>query len=140
MGEVASEKEVEVYMMALQKEMELQDQEQFGKQESAQSNYIVNMKNEQDFAVREANDVINETNQIEEKDKGRVIHKDIEEELDLEDEDGFDLGDDMEDEEPNQDYEEFTGHQEEGKEDDIQEDKDEKSLFIPKAEEIDTNL
>jgi len=122
LGEIASEKEVQLYMKNLQKQMKESDQVQFGKQENAQSNIIVNMKNDQEFDVKEASDVINEVNQIQKKYRGKVMHEEIEGELDLEDDDGFDLGDEMEEQEGSdkdiEDYEEFTGHQkEEGKED-----------------------
>lgn len=117
LGEIASEKEVQLYMKNLQKQMKESDQVQFGKQENAQSNIIVNMKNYQEFDVKEASDVINEVNQIQKKYRGKVMHEEIEGELDLEDDDGFDLGDEMEEQEGSdkdiEDYEEFTGHQKE---------------------------
>lgn len=70
-------------MQALQKEMELCDQEQFGKQESAQSNFIVDVKNEEEFDVKETNDEIADIHEIQDKDRGQLIHQDIEDELDL---------------------------------------------------------
>ncbi|CAI2364797.1 unnamed protein product [Moneuplotes crassus] len=139
LGEIASEREVQNYMQALQKEMELCDQEQFGKQASAQSNYIVNMKNEEEFDIKETNDVINDVHQIEDKDRGHLIHQDIEDELDLDQDDAFDLGDELE--EKSEDLEEFVGHQEENKEEDYSMAQDNaKSLIFPRTEEIDTNL
>lgn len=140
MGEIASEREVQNYMLALQKEMELTDQEQFGKQESAQSNYIVNMKNEQEFDVKEQVEEVENIHQIEAKDKGNLIHHDVEGELDLELDERFDLGEEMED--PDQgEFEQFEGHQDEEVKDDYSMVEDQaKELVFPRTEEIDTNL
>ena len=112
-GPVASEMEVKMYMKALQKEMELTNQQHYARQENANSNYIVNITNVEEFQVKEKQSEIDDVTAINEKDKGKIMHTDIEKELNLEDDNEFDLGDDDDrfsnkDDEP----ESFLGYQE----------------------------
>jgi hypothetical protein len=138
-GPIATKVEVQMYMRAIQDEMEQNEERQYGQQASARSRYVVNMKNEEDFDVKEDENYIDDVIQIDEKDKGKVIHSDIEDELDLEDDDGFDLGDEMDDQsiEKRQDF----SDDEESKEKEVLGDPtDPNSLVVPKVEEIDTGF
>lgn len=130
-----------MYMKNIQEEMEKNDERQYGQQASAKSKYVVNMKNEQDFNVREEQNYIDDVNQIDEKDKGKVIHSDIEDELDLEDDDGFDLGDEMDDHSLEKRSEFSEDDDEERKEIKVLGDpSDPNSVLVPKVEEIDTGF
>jgi hypothetical protein len=138
-GPIATKVEVQMYMRAIQDEMAQNEEKQYGQQASARSRYVVNMKNEEDFDVKEDENYIDDVIQIDEKDKGKVIHSDIEDELDLEDDDGFDLGDEMDDQsiEKRPDF----SDDEESKEKEVLGDpKDPNSLIVPKVEEIDTGF
>lgn len=140
-GPIATKVEVQMYMKNIQEEMEKNDERQYGQQASAKSKYVVNMKNEQDFNVREEQNYIDDVNQIDEKDKGKVIHSDIEDELDLEDDDGFDLGDEMDDHSLEKRSEFSEDDDEERKEIKVLGDpSDPNSVLVPKVEEIDTGF
>lgn len=111
-GPIASELEVKMYMKALQMEMELTNQQHYARQENANSNYVVNITNVEDFLVDKKQSEIDDVTAINDKDKGKLMHTDIEDELNLDDDNEFDLGDDSDrfsnnDNEP----EDFLGYQ-----------------------------
>ena len=144
-GPIASEIEVKLYMKALQNEMELTNQQHYARQENAKSNYIVNNTNLEDFQVKEKQSEIDDVTAINEKDKGKIMHTDIEKELDLDEDNEFDLGDDTDrfynkDNEP----EAFLGYQE--NDDQLNTQKDKKSNVsegkneVAEIEEINTQM
>lgn len=147
-GPIASHLEVKLYMKALQKEMELCDQEHYGRQESANSNYIVNKTKGEEFQVQtKQNDFVNDVTAINDKVKGRVIHTDIENELNLDDDNDFDLGEDNDPFDQDIDDEQFLGYQDPeiksnqfSKSSKINEDTTSPSNLKSKYEEIDTNI
>lgn len=108
-GPIASHLEVKMYMKALQKEMELCAQEHYGKQESANSHYVVNMKEEENFDVQNPQNEIPK-NMVEEK--SNVMHHDVEAELDLEDGSDFDIDDANNEFDDEESSGEFMGYQE----------------------------
>ena len=152
-GPIADQSEVKIYMQALQRHMEECSQKQFGKQASANSEYEVNFKNEDDFGVRNnknknnLNNYKNMCDDISDKEKGNIMHQDIEDELNNDDDHDFDIGDDSSKSGSvsKHDQEEFLGYQidQNDKMSEMKDDTqpiDERSYIVDGIEEVDTQL